>query len=272
MIERVDVPGGPDYPGEPTPKGPDSAPGERGARPESLFISDLHLTAERPAANARFFRFLSEVAPAAEALYILGDFFEAWVGDDALADPFHAQVAAALHRLVSRGVRLYVMHGNRDFLMGEAFTRATGASLLTEPCVVYLYGRPTLLLHGDVLCTDDHDYQQFRRLVRDPDWQAGFLARPLAERVALARELRSRSEQVKADKRPEIMDANPEAVLDAFRQHGVRRMIHGHTHRPAHHRLMVDDRACERWVLPDWYDSGGYLVCSEAGCSLVYLD
>ncbi len=272
MIERVDIPGGPNNPGEPTPKGPDSAPRRRGARPESLFISDLHLTAERPAANARFFRFLDEIAPAAEAIYILGDFFEAWVGDDALADPFHAQVAAALHQLVSRGVRLFVMHGNRDFLLGEDFTRATGASLLTEPCVVNLYDQPTLLLHGDVLCTDDLDYQQFRRLVRDPDWQAGFLARPLPERVALARELRSRSEQTKADKPPEIMDANPEAVLNAFRQHGVRRMIHGHTHRPAHHRLMVDDRACERWVLPDWYDSGGYLVCSEAGCGLVYLD
>ena len=240
--------------------------------PFSLFISDLHLTAERPAANERFFRFLAETAPAAEALYILGDFFEAWVGDDALADPFHAQVAAALRHLVARGVRLHVMHGNRDFLLGEAFTHATGASLLPEQAVANLYGRPTLLLHGDVLCTDDLDYQQFRRLVRDPDWQASFLARPLPERLALARQLRERSEQVKGDKRPEIMDANPTAVQNAFRQHGVARMIHGHTHRPAHHRLTVDDRACERWVLPDWYDTGGYLICSDAGCRLVDLE
>jgi UDP-2,3-diacylglucosamine hydrolase len=164
------------------------------------------------------------------------------------------------------------MHGNRDFLLGEAFTHATGASLLPEQAVANLYGRPTLLLHGDVLCTDDLDYQQFRRLVRDPGWQARFLARPLPERLALARQLRERSEQVKGDKRPEIMDANPTAVQNAFRQHGVARMIHGHTHRPAHHRLTVDDRACERWVLPDWYDTGGYLICSDAGCRLVDLE
>lgn len=244
---------------------------QSGRRPESLFISDLHLTAERPAANERFFRFLDETAATAEALYILGDFFEAWVGDDALADPFHAQVVAALHQLVCRGVRLYVMHGNRDFLLAEEFSRASGASLLAEPHVVNLYDRPTLLLHGDALCTDDLDYQQFRRLVRDPGWQVSFLARPLPERVALARELRARSEQVKGNKRPEIMDVNPEAVQEAFRQHGVPRMIHGHTHRPAHHHLMVDDRPCERWVLPDWYDTGGYLACDTAGCRLVYL-
>jgi UDP-2,3-diacylglucosamine hydrolase len=255
---------------EPGPSG--AKTGRAGPRPESLFISDLHLTAERPAANARFFRFLAETAATAEALYILGDFFEAWVGDDALADPFHAQVAAALHRLVAHGVRLFVMHGNRDFLLGEAFTHATGARLLPEPHVVYLYDRPTLLLHGDALCTDDIDYQRFRRLVRDPGWQADFLARPLPEREALARELRARSEQVKGNKRPEIMDVNAEAVLYAFRQHGVVRMIHGHTHRPAQHRLRVDDRSCERWVLPDWYDTGGYLVCSDVGCRLVYLE
>lgn len=268
--------GGPD-PGAaktagPFPDGTGSSPAQAGRRPQSLFISDLHLTAERPAANERFFRFLDETARDAEALYILGDFFEAWVGDDALADPYHAQVAAALQQLVSRGVRLFVMHGNRDFLLGEDFTQSTGASLLQEPHVVTLYGRPTLLLHGDALCTDDLDYQRFRRLVRDPAWQAGFLTRPLAERVALARQLRAQSEQVKGNKRPEIMDANPEAVLAALRRHGVLRIIHGHTHRPAHHRLLVDGQACERWVLPDWYDTGGYLVCSDAGCRLIYLE
>ncbi len=257
---------------EPAPKAAKSSLGRHAERLGSLFISDLHLTAERPGANARFFRFLIETAPAAEALYILGDFFEAWVGDDALTDPFHAQVVAALQRLVSHGVRLYVMHGNRDFLLAEDFCRASGATLLTEPHVVNLFDRPTLLLHGDVLCTDDLDYQQFRRLVRDPAWQASFLARPLPERVALARELRARSEQVKGNKRPEITDANPDAVLNAFRQYGVQRMIHGHTHRPAHHRLMVDDRSCERWVLPDWYDTGGYLSCGDDGCVLVYLE
>lgn len=276
MSERVTLAPGWGGPSEPTSGAPAQGDKSLSGRPDrrfgSLFISDLHLTAERPSANERFFGFLAETARSAEALYILGDFFEAWVGDDALADPFHAQVTSALRELTSGGVRLFIMHGNRDFLLGESFIQATGASLLLEPHVVNLYDRPTLLLHGDVLCTDDLDYQQFRRLVRDPGWQASFLARPLAERVALARQLRERSEQVKGDKRPEIMDVNPEAVQNAFRRHGVAHMIHGHTHRPAHHRLTVDDRDCERWVLPDWYDSGGYLACSDAGCSLVHLE
>ncbi len=239
--------------------------------PHSLFISDLHLTSARPGANARFFRFLLDTAPRAEALCILGDFFEAWVGDDDLDDPLHGRIAMALRELTLGGTRLHVMHGNRDFLLGETFCRATGASLLAEPHVVDLYGTPTLLLHGDALCTDDLDYQQFRRMVREPAWQAAFLARPLAERHALARELRAKSEQVKGGKRPEIMDANAEAVLDAFRRHGVGRMIHGHTHRPARHAHDVDGRPSERWVLPDWYDTGGYLACDTQGCRMVYL-
>lgn len=242
-----------------------------GEQRQCLFISDLHLTAERPSAVARFFHFLAHVAPSAEALYILGDFFEAWVGDDALSDPFPAQVAAALRRLVAQGVRLYLMHGNRDFLLGAAFAEATGGSLLPELQVVDLYGQPTLLMHGDTLCTDDLDYQRFRRLVRDPAWQADFLSRPLPQRLLLARQLREQSEQAKGEKHPEIMDANPDAVVNAFRRYGVRRIIHGHTHRPAHHRLLVDDQPCERWVLPEWYEGGGYLVCQEACCRLVPL-
>lgn len=238
----------------------------------SLFISDLHLTAERPAANGRFFRFLDDTAAAASELYILGDLFEAWVGDDALADPLHAEVAAALRALSARGVRVYLMHGNRDFLLAEAFCHASGAKLLPEPYVADLYGVSTLLMHGDTLCTDDVDYQHLRRMVRDPAWQAAFLRRPLAERVAMARELRNRSEQIKGDKRPEIMDVNAAAVATAFRRHGVQRMIHGHTHRPARHCLVVDGVACERWVLPDWYDTGGYLACDATGCRLCMLD
>lgn len=234
----------------------------------SLFISDLHLTPERPAANDRFFRFLQRTTQQAGDLYILGDFFEAWVGDDDLAEPLHAEVAAALRRLTDNGLRLYLMHGNRDFLLGEAFCRAAGARLLAEPAVIDLGGVPTLLLHGDALCTDDLDYQRFRLMVRDPAWQAAFLARPIAERHALARDLRARSERVKGEKRPEIMDANPDAVAEAFRRHGVTRMIHGHTHRPARHEHDVDDRPRTRWVLPDWYDTGGYLACDMDGCEL----
>ena len=237
----------------------------------SLFISDLHLTAERPATNARFFHFLEDTAARAEALYILGDFFEAWVGDDALTSPLYSAVAAALKALAERGVRVYVMHGNRDFLLGEDFCRASGAALLSEPHVADLYGQSTLLMHGDALCTDDVDYQHFRRMVRDPAWQAAFLRRPLAEREAMARALRNRSEQIKGDKQPEIMDVNAGAVEAAFRRHGTKRLIHGHTHRPARHGVCVDGVACERWVLPDWYDTGGYLACDANGCRLIML-
>ncbi|MCS6786638.1 MAG: UDP-2,3-diacylglucosamine diphosphatase [Thiobacillaceae bacterium] len=237
----------------------------------SLFISDLHLTAERPLTHPVFFRFLREVAPQAQALYILGDFFEAWVGDDALAEPFHAQVAQALRRLTGQGVAVHLMHGNRDFLLAQAFCAASDARLIAEPHVLDLAGVPTVLLHGDALCIDDVDYQGLRRMVRDAQWQAAFLQRPYAERVALAQQLRAQSERSKGDKPPEIMDVNVEAVAEAFRRHGVRRMIHGHTHRPGHHVLTVDGVACERWVLPDWYATGGYLACDAAGCRLVSL-
>jgi UDP-2,3-diacylglucosamine hydrolase len=232
----------------------------------SLFISDLHLTPERPDANDRFLRFVGDAAPDAQALYILGDFFEAWVGDDDLALPFHADIAARLKTLVNAGVSVYFMPGNRDFLAGPALARATGWTPLADPTVIDLYGTPTLLSHGDAYCTDDGAYQAFRLQVRDGRWQAAFLAKPLEERRALARAIRAESEQAKADKKPDIMDVNPEAIRAALDQAGVARMIHGHTHRPAHHAWRADDRACERWVLPDWYETGGYLACDRAGC------
>lgn len=233
----------------------------------TLFISDLHLTPERPGAVAAFRRFLERRAIQADALYILGDLFEAWVGDDDLASPFHAGIAAALKGLARAGVPVHFLAGNRDFLVGGGLAEAAGFHLLEEPCRVDLYGTPTLLAHGDAWCTDDARYQTFRAQVREPAWQADFLAKPLAERHALAAALRERSEQAKADKRPEIMDVNADAVAEAFRQHAVKRIIHGHTHRPALHALVVDGRPCERWVLPDWYDDhGGYLVCDSQGC------
>jgi UDP-2,3-diacylglucosamine hydrolase len=237
----------------------------------TLFISDLHLCAERPAANARFLRFLSEVANQADALYILGDFFEAWVGDDDLVEPLHAQVAGALRRLAEADVDIHVMHGNRDFLLAEGFCRASGARLLSEPTLLDLYGTPTLLLHGDSLCTDDADYQRFRAQVRDPAWQADFLAKPLDERRAIARKLRELSDRSKSGKAMASMDVNPEAVAEQLRASGAARMIHGHTHQPARHELAVDGRPCERWVLPDWYDTGGYLTCDASSCRLVDL-
>ncbi len=232
----------------------------------TLFISDLHLCREWPETNDLFFRFLRDRVPGSDALYILGDLFEYWAGDDDLGEPLHAEIAAALKQVSGGGIPVYFMHGNRDFLVGHEFARVTGAKLLEDPTVVDLHGTPTLLMHGDTLCTDDVKYQAFRAQVRDPAWQKDFLAKPLAARKAIIEDVREQSQREMKEKPPEIMDVNLSAVADAFRSHGYPRMIHGHTHRPAHHLHEVDGRVCERWVLTDWYDRGGYLEVSEAGC------
>lgn len=236
----------------------------------ALFISDLHLCPGRPASNQLFFDFLEGSARSAGALYVLGDLFEYWAGDDDLDDPFNDAVTSALGRLTAQGVGLYVMHGNRDFLLGAAFVRACGAKFLPDPSLVRVCGTPTLLMHGDTLCAGDTAYQAFRAQVRDPAWRNAFLAKPLEERKAMIGQLRARSEQEKEAKPQEIMDAASEAVEAALRQHGFPRLIHGHTHRPARHVHLVDGRTCERWVLPDWYQRGGHLHCNEDGCALVW--
>ena len=225
----------------------------------TLLISDLHLTEERPEANERFIALLEQKGRAADALYILGDFFEYWIGDDDLAEPFNAVIASLLKDLGKRGVPVYLMHGNRDFLIGEGFCTATGARLLQDPTVLDIAGIKTLLMHGDTLCTDDVDYQAWRRKARDPAFQAAFLAKPLDERRHQVHQMREKSKQVVQEKTAEIMDVNDEAVRAALRSHGVRRLIHGHTHRPGRHAIDVDGQRCERWVLPDWYGRGGYL-------------
>jgi len=225
----------------------------------TLLISDLHLTEERPEANERFIALLEQKGRAADALYILGDFFEYWIGDDDLAEPFNAVIASLLKDLGKRGVPVYLMHGNRDFLIGEGFCTATGARLLQDPTVLDIAGIKTLLMHGDTLCTDDVDYQAWRRKARDPAFQAAFLAKPLDERRHQVHQMREKSKQVVQEKTAEIMDVNDEAVRQALRSHGVRRLIHGHTHRPGRHAIDVDGQRCERWVLPDWYGRGGYL-------------
>ena len=230
-----------------------------------LFISDLHLSEERPAANERFFGFVEEEARGAAALYILGDFFEYWIGDDDLADPFNAIVAGFLRRLTSEGTAVHLMHGNRDFLIGERFCRETGATLLSDPTVV----EDTLLMHGDTLCTDDLDYQAWRRKARSPEFQAEFGAKTIDERRMAIKGLREKSKEVIQAKPAEIMDVNPQAVEEAFRRHGVTRMIHGHTHRPGRHQHTVDGKRCERWVLPDWYGRGGYLEVDSGKAKLV---
>lgn len=232
----------------------------------ALFISDLHLCHTRPAINALFERFLRDIAPQAEALYILGDFFEYWAGDDDLSEPFHSAIALQLSALADSGTRLYLMHGNRDFLIGAAFQRAAHITLLPDPTLIDLYGQPTLLMHGDTLCSDDVEYQAFRTQVRDPQWQQGFLATPLATRKAQIEALRQRSEQEKSSKAAEIMDVNADTVAATLRAFNYPRLIHGHTHRPAKHVHTVDGKTCERWVLTDWYASGGYLRCDATGC------
>ena len=225
----------------------------------TLFISDLHLTEERPEANERFIALLEDQGRGADALYILGDFFEYWIGDDDLGEPFNAVVAGLLKDLTRQGVPVYLMHGNRDFLIGNGFCAATGASLLQDPTITEIGGVKTLLVHGDTLCTDDVEYQAWRRKARDPAFQAAFLAKSLAERRQTVGQMREKSRQVVQEKTAEIMDVNDDAVRQAMRAAGVRRLIHGHTHRPGRHELDVDGQRCERWVLPDWYGRGGYL-------------
>lgn len=226
----------------------------------TLFISDLHLKTENPVLSAILQRFLSGPTLSADAVYVLGDLFDAWPGDDDAGDPFNAPVIAAFAGLASRGIPLAFQHGNRDFLLGAEFARATGGTLLPEEIVVDIEGTPTLLLHGDQLCTDDVAYQQFRRQVRNPQWQQMMLAQPLAARKALAKQMREGSDSAKSGKSMEIMDVNADAVADAFRRHGVSRMIHGHTHRPGRHVHIVDGRECERIVLPDWRETGAYVA------------
>lgn len=236
-----------------------------------LFISDLHLSPGRPRPVKLFHHFVDTVASGAGGLFILGDFFEAWVGDDELDVPFNAAIVAALRRLADSGTPLFFLPGNRDFLVGEDFARAAGLTMLPDPVTIDLSGTPTLLSHGDLFCTDDAAYQAFRSQVRNPEWQTGFLAQPLAERQALAKSLRERSERAKADKTPLIMDVNPTAVLAAIHAHGVARLIHGHTHRPARHEIRIGEKTVERWVLPDWYETGGYLLCDDSGCRALDL-
>lgn len=236
----------------------------------TLFISDLHLDPERPEITRLFLDFLAGEARRAEALYILGDLFEAWIGDDD-DDPHHARVTAGLRALAEAGVPVRVMHGNRDFLLGADFAARSACRLLPEHELIELYGEPTLLLHGDTLCTDDTAYQQFRAQVRSPAWQQAFLAKPLAERRAFAAQARRESRLAQSRLDQAIMDVNPEAVKKVMREHGVRRLIHGHTHRPAVHEFELDGAPATRIVLGDWYEQGSVLRCDADGCRLESL-
>jgi UDP-2,3-diacylglucosamine hydrolase len=223
-----------------------------------LFVSDVHLDACAPEATRQFLEFLQHEAAAAEALYILGDLFEAWVGDDD-AEPGNERVCRALQTLTASGVACFVLHGNRDFLLGSGFSQRSGCQLLPDPIITELDGEPALLTHGDALCTDDHAYQELRTIVRAPQWQRRFLALPRARRELLANEARAGSRRHTARTVPDIMDVNAGAVATALRAARVRRLIHGHTHRPAVHELEVDGVPAQRIVLGAWYEQGSYL-------------
>jgi len=225
----------------------------------TLFISDLHLDESRPQIVDLFLRFLRAEARSATSLYILGDLFESWIGDDD-DGPLSAVIAEGLLGLSGSGVRIYFMHGNRDFLLGAEYAARAGMSLLSDPTIIELGGERTLLMHGDTLCTDAVEYQKFRMMVRDPRWQQRFLAQTLSERRAFAEQARGESRRHTAMKTAEIMDVNQHAVIAAMRSHGVHRLIHGHTHRPATHRLDIGGKVAERIVLGDWYEQSSVLT------------
>lgn len=227
-----------------------------------LFVSDLHLDAGTPEAIEQFLDFLRTAARGSEALYILGDLFEAWVGDDE-REPQKLRVCEGIRELTASGVPCFLLHGNRDFLLGEGFCRMTGAQLLPDPVVAEFDGERVLITHGDALCTDDHAYQELRAIVRRPHWQKRFLSLPLEDREALAGQARAGSRAHTSRTKAYVMDVNPSAVESAFRACGVRRIIHGHTHRPGVHDLVVDGQPVQRIVLGAWYESGSYLTCSR---------
>ena len=236
----------------------------------TLFISDLHLEAERPEIGEQFLAFLAGEATTAEALYILGDLFESWVGDDD-PNPHYRVMKRAIRELSDSGVPVCFMHGNRDFAIGEQFASETGVTLLDDPCTVDLYGERVLLSHGDALCTDDVEYQQVRAMTRNPEWQAMMLAKPLAERLAFAQQARQQSAAHAATRAENIMDVNQDAVVATLLEAGVGVLLHGHTHRPAIHEVDLGDRTATRIVLGDWYQHGSVVRWDEGGPRLEAL-
>jgi len=234
----------------------------------TLFISDLHLHESRPQITRAFFHFLHTRAKDAEKLYILGDFFDAWIGDDD-DSPLNIEVARELKTLSDSGVKIFLMHGNRDFLLGEKFAALAGATLIEENSIIDLYGQPTLLLHGDSLCTDDKEYQAFRQQVRSTLWQQQILAQPLAARRILATQLREKSQAMNSLKAEDIMDVNQADVINVMQHAKVNSLIHGHTHRPARHALTLDNKPAERIVLGDWHDKGWAIVADERKTELI---
>ncbi|WP_018014366.1 UDP-2,3-diacylglucosamine diphosphatase [Teredinibacter turnerae] len=235
------------------------------------FISDLHLQPDRPDLVAAFYRFIDTYLQDADELYILGDFFDAWIGDDEDA-PFYLDIAARLNLLSTQGVAIYFQHGNRDFLIGEQFAKSAGVTLLPEQHKTLLAGEPVLLMHGDSLCIDDTEYMAFRNQVRSAAWQQQVLALPLEQRRAMAAQLRSQSSSMNAMKAEDIMDVNPEAVAQAMRKFDVSTMLHGHTHRPAVHEIELNSHHGKRFVLGDWNTTGWFIRANASELQLVEFD
>jgi len=233
----------------------------------TLFISDLHLSGERENITELFIHFLDQRASKADALYILGDLFEVWPGDDMIQPDYESSIIK-MKQLADNGLPLYVMQGNRDFLMAEKFAEESGATLIEDPTIIDLYGTSTLLMHGDTLCTDDIDYQKFRTMVRDPRWKKEFFAKPNEERLAMTTKYRKISKDETAKKSMDIMDVNQQAVESVMSENEINQLIHGHTHRPAIHDFSVNGQSKKRIVLGDWFEHGSVLICNENGCQL----
>ncbi|AGN87528.1 UDP-2,3-diacylglucosamine hydrolase [Enterobacter sp. R4-368] len=236
----------------------------------TLFIADLHLQTEEPAITAGFLRFLAGTAREADALYILGDLFEAWIGDDD-PNPLHQQIAQAIKAVVDSGVPCYFIHGNRDFLLGQRFAQACGMQLLPQEQVLNLYGRSVLIMHGDTLCTDDAGYQAFRAKVHQPWLQKLFLTLPLFIRRRIAAKMRAGSKAANSSKSLSIMDVNQHAVVEAMEKHQVQWLIHGHTHRPAVHELTANNAPAFRAVLGAWHSEGSMVRVSESDVELIHF-
>jgi len=236
----------------------------------TLFIADLHLQTEEPAITAGFLRFLDGEARSADALYILGDLFEAWIGDDD-PNPLHHEIAAAIKSLVDSGVPCFFTHGNRDFLIGKRFARESGMTLLPEEKVLDLYGRKVLIMHGDTLCTDDMGYLAFRAKVHTPWIQTLFLALPLFIRNRIAARMRASSKAANSSKSMTIMDVNPQAVIQVMEKHHVQWLIHGHTHRPDVHELIANNAPAHRVVLGAWHSEGSMVKVTPQGVELIHF-
>lgn len=238
---------------------------------ETLFVSDVHLDAARPGIIELFNTFLTERAAHADALYILGDLFEYWIGDDApyvqYQSTFHC-----LKQLTNKGLPVYFLHGNRDFLIAQQFAEMTGVTLLAEEQVIHVYEHKILIMHGDTLCTDDIEYQRFRKKAQNKFLRWIVLHLPIKTRQSLAQRLRDTSKQAVGEKSAEIMDVNQEAVIDAMQRHQIDTLIHGHTHRPAIHKFELQQQNCTRAVLGDWYKQGNTLRVTPENIELSYFN